>query len=450
MSREILRIEHLSKCNRSHHVLQSVSFRILSKTRVALLSNPLEKQCLIELLFGNDKPDTGKIYVNEMLSIKNIPEDLQNGGIYYIASKMSLIPDMTVARNFILCLPDLISSLWIRDRALIKKTEELLCEYGLSDISPRERVASLSSSQRLCMEIVIAAQKGARLIVIDDVFDRIGENERRDIGKIIELLYEKNISVLLFANRYNTLFDTFDFLIILQNGVTTAVLTQDKITFHNFIRYYFPTAEQRPSDKTWDKKGTGLTIRNKDLEFSIDRGEIMGIWSLDGDYLMQIGNRKWEMVSEYVETGNEIAVSMSVHGPDKIYKDMSLVDNITYLANDKVSNVLGIMNKRLQQHMAYYSLELIHSEYLMKKYRNQQAMREITQIDQLKVITAKWLCITPQVFVYINPFLALDASTIREFQRILRDLAELKIAVIIISVNREWLELTCDTVISVD
>lgn len=154
-------------------------------------------------------------------------------------------------------------------------------------------------------------------------------------------------------------------------------------------------------------------------------------------------------MSESVENGIDATVSMTGYRPDKIYKEMNLVDNITYLANDKVSNAFGIINKRLQQHMTYYSLELIHSEYLMDKYRARKNLKAMTMIDQLKVITAKWSYVTPQVFIYVNPFIVLDESTIQEFREILHDLAKLKISVIIMSVNRVWLELTCDTVVSV-
>lgn len=447
MQSEILRIEHLSKNNHAQNVLRSVSFQVLSGKKVALLSNPLEKQCLIDILFGGDNPDTGKIYVNDVLCGKSISENLENGGIFYIASRMDLIPNMTVARNMFLSLPKLIPGIWIRDRGLSGKISSLLNDYGMQEISPKARVKSLSYCQILCLEIIIAVQKGAKLIVLDDVFNRVGENDFKDIEKMIDFLYEKNVSVLLFSNRYHTLFASFDSLIILQNGVTTGILKRDKITFHNFVRYYSPAVTQKPTGKIL--KESVLTIKNKELEFSMDRGGILGVWSLDGEYLMRVGKQRWELLSGKGEEGTDIAVSMNGYRPDKIYKDMSLIDNITYLANDKVSNALGIINKRLQRHMAHYSLGLIHSEYLMDQYKNRQNLKGITLIDQLKVINAKWLCVTPQVFIYINPFVILDESTIQEFREILEDLSRLKISVIIMSVNHAWLELTCDAVVSI-
>ncbi|WP_345891614.1 hypothetical protein [Ruminococcus sp. OA3] len=402
---------------------------------------------MIDILFRGDHPDTGKIFANDMLCGKSIPENLEKAGIYYIASRMDLIPNMTVARNMFLSLPRLIPNIWIKDRVLIKEVSRLLMEYHMQDISPKARLKSLSYCQILCLEIIIAVQRGAKLIVFDDVFNQIGENGFKDIEKMIEFLNEKNISVLLFSNRYHTLFASFDSLVILQNGVTTGVLKRDNITFHNFVRYYSPTVTQKTTGKTLRK--SVLSIKNRDLEFSMDRGDILGVWSMDGDYLMQVGKQKWELLSGKNENGIDIAVSMNGYRPDKIYKDMSLVDNITYLANDKVSNPLGFMNKRLQHHMAHYALELIHSEYLMDRYKNRQNLKGITLIDQLKVITAKWLCVTPQVFIYINPFIILDESTILEFREILEDLSGLKISVIIMSVNHAWLELTCDMVVSV-
>ena len=61
----------------------------------------------------------------------------------------------------------------------------------------------------------------------------------------------------------------------------------------------------------------------------------------DAGWKTKMGTAVWKS-----EDGTDIAVSMNGYRPDKIYKDMSLIDNITYLANDKVSNALGIINKK--------------------------------------------------------------------------------------------------------
>ncbi len=447
MNGEILRIEHLSKTEHSQQVLRSVSFRVMPGEKAALLSDPLEKQCMLDILFGDGEPDTGKIFVNESLCGADIAEDFENGGIFCIASGMNLIPDMTVAQNLFLSLPSLTAHAWIRKKVMMREAYGLLEAYGMQDISPKTDVKSLSSCQTLCLEIIIAIHKGAKLIVFDDIFNQLDENGLGNIVNMIEVLLKKNIGILIFSNRYHNLFSSFDSLVILKNGVATGILKRDKITFQNFMRYYSQTAAQKPTVKTLGK--SVLTVKNEELEFSMDRGGILGVWSLDVDYLMRVGKQTWELSSGKKEKGTDIAISLNGYRPDKIYKMMSLVDNITYLANDKVSNILGIINKRLQRHMALYSLELIHAGYLMDQYGSRRDLRGIALIDQLKVITAKWLCVTPQVFIYINPFVVLDESTIREFQKILENLSRLKISVIIMSVNYAWLELTCDEVVSI-
>lgn len=64
---------------------------------------------------------------------------------------------------------------------MYKKTSRLLKGYGLKDISPRDQIKDLSYCQILCLEIVIAVQRGVRLIVFDDVFNQVGENGLEDI-----------------------------------------------------------------------------------------------------------------------------------------------------------------------------------------------------------------------------------------------------------------------------
>lgn len=450
MKKEILRIEHLSKVDISQKILRSVSFYVLESSKTVLLSNPLEKETILNILFEGGKADTGKIFVDEKLCTYNIAEHMEQCGIFHISAKRTMIPTMTVSRNFLLCLPELIPNKWIRERILFKKTAEILEDYRMYEISPKDCVESLTYFQILCLEIIIATQKGARLLVLDDVFNNLGEHELRGLNQMLELLYSRRIGVLFFANRYYPLFNSFDSLVVLQNGVTIGVLEQDKITFPNFIRYYSPIARRLSDNTTVHAHASSLCIRNRELELEIARGEILGIWSLDGKRLMQIGRETWKVLEKDVEIEQSVAVSFCMHGPDNIYKAMTLVDNITYLANGKVCNALGMINKRLQYHMAEYALGLIHSEVLLEKYRTQKMLKKISQIDQMKVVTAKWLCVTPQLFVYINPFIALDEATLPEFQEMLRHLTKLNITVIIISVNRGWLELTCDRIMSVD
>ena len=129
MQNEILRIEHLSKQDHMQNILRSVSLQISSGQKAALLSNPLEKQSIINILFKEDNPDTGKIFINERLCNKNISKSLKDGGIYYIEANTSMIFEMTVAKNIILNIPDLISNIWVMDRILIRRVNELLQEY---------------------------------------------------------------------------------------------------------------------------------------------------------------------------------------------------------------------------------------------------------------------------------------------------------------------------------
>ena len=136
MNGEILRIEHLSKTEHSQQVLRSVSFRVMPGEKAALLSDPLEKQCMLDILFGDGVPDTGKIFVNESLCGADIAEDFENGGIFCIASGMNQKPDMTVAQNLFLSLPSLTAHAWIRKKVMMREAYGLLEAYGMQDISP--------------------------------------------------------------------------------------------------------------------------------------------------------------------------------------------------------------------------------------------------------------------------------------------------------------------------
>lgn len=53
----------------------------------------------------------------------------------------------------------------------------------------------------------------------------------------------------------------------------------------------------------------------------------------------------------------------------------------------------------------------------MEKYKTRKNLKGITLIDQMRVITAKWLCVTPQVFIYVNPFVILMNQQFRNLEK---------------------------------
>ncbi len=443
---------------------------------MALVANPLEKQCIIDVLFYGAKPETGRIFIRGNAVAGNVTQQLEERQVAYIGSHLRLLPSLSVSRNYLMYLQHAPGDFLIHDRKLRQKTEQLLEEFGLSEfIHPETIVGQLPFFHVLSLEILMVAEQGARLIVMNDLIDRVSGEDLDKLELLLQMLAGRGVGFLILSNRYSSLFQKFDRLVIVHNGVSTGILRKEEISLKNFIPHFSPHTKERYAEPPWKRKKEikepvlqmeefrlPEDPQGSQLNVSLSQGEVMGMWSEDWNRIFRIGNvlsgnasysGQIRLLGESLEkrikmgtAGRGIAVSMSVHGTDKIFPKMSLYDNVTCLAGSEVCNSFGLISSRLQKYMTVHMLELVHGEYLLQKAGNRKELGEISGIDQLRVIAAKWLCTSPKVFVFVNSFIALDDRTITEFSDLVRSLADLDIGVLILSVNREWLDICCDSV----
>lgn len=472
---EILRAEFLSVHDADQHLLRSVSFTLAQGELTAVVSNLHEKQSLAAIFSGQLTPEQGRL----LLQDQPAPTELHSAGLFFVGQESHIFPTMTVAHNFFLYTrralsPDpLLSSIFLHDTQSSTQTAAILNEFALTHIAPDMYASRLSSFDRSLLEIVFYASIGAKIIVLDDLLSTASKSDRASLTHILHVLQQKNIAVLYLSSKFDVLFEQFQRLSIIYNGVTVKELRGKEINRSAFMRhmsfYELPhfslsADSMSPPNLLLNAQDVHISTNCSIPNFHIDTGEILGICDPDWKFGITLsdilsGHTPFSgtitlkgipycplCMKDAIQQG--IALSVNTHVQDPIYPDMSLYDNVTLLADAIITGRTSIIKKRLRRHVAEHALHLIEADSLITQYAGKSNLHGIHSIDQLRVNIAKWLCIHPKLLILVNPFSVLDDRTIPEFQNILLCLKKIDVSVLILSMNQQALYTVCDRVLT--
>ena len=198
MKKELLRINHLNCTYTPTRKLENVSFCILEGECIGFLGLTYSgKDLLSGVLRGKltEGKRVGTIYIDGQ---KIDDWEILNQKIYCLRPDNYIIEDWTVAEY--LCLVDSgwSGAFWRRSR-LEEEAEELFSEFDLM-IEVSERMKKLSESEKRIVDIVKAYRQGAKIVIIEDEFEGMSQDDIIKFGKIMHRLIAGKMGVIINSN----------------------------------------------------------------------------------------------------------------------------------------------------------------------------------------------------------------------------------------------------------
>ena len=117
--------------------------------------NGAGKSTLMKLLSGIDRPDAGEFFLDGEPYTPSSPRHAQELGISIIHQELNLMPDLTVAQNIYIGREPRVAGVFLSDRALNRRTRELLGRLGLP-LEPADLVGDLTVARQQMVEIAKA------------------------------------------------------------------------------------------------------------------------------------------------------------------------------------------------------------------------------------------------------------------------------------------------------
>lgn len=189
----ILRADSLYKRYKKRYVVRNVSIEVKQGEVVGLLGpNGAGKTTTFYMIVGMIKPNSGKVFIDDVEITKMPMYKRARLGISYLPQEASIFRKLTVEENIMAVLQ--VMDLTPQQRK--EKLEMLLEDFGIAHIR-KSKGYMLSGGERRRTEIARALATDPKFILLDEPFAGIDPIAVEDLMNIVENLKNRNIGVLI-------------------------------------------------------------------------------------------------------------------------------------------------------------------------------------------------------------------------------------------------------------
>jgi simple sugar transport system ATP-binding protein len=216
---DVLRVEHLSKRFGPVTALVDVNLHLERGEILGLIGdNGAGKSTLLKILCGFQRPDAGRIVLNDQeVTFKSV-DHARSLGVDAVYQDLALINQLSVYHNMFLNRERLRGPL-LNNRAMRRAAREYLNEMGVNIPSVDSQVASLSGGQRQAIAVARAVYSDAKILLLDEPFAAMGAKEVALILDLIRDLKSRgDVSIIVIAHNYGQVLEICDRVNLLQHG----------------------------------------------------------------------------------------------------------------------------------------------------------------------------------------------------------------------------------------
>ncbi len=466
MSDYILQLQDITKEFPGVKALSDVTFSVERAHVHALVGeNGAGKSTLIKVICGVYPYGTYKGTVrfeDKECRFKTI-RDVEKAGIVCIHQEMNLVPDMSVAENvFINNQPSRFGVIDFSEQH--DRCKKLLEEVGL-DVNPEEMVRNLGVGQQQMVEIAKALARDVKLLLLDEPTAALTEAEVDILLDLVDKLRKKGVTCIYISHRLDEIMRLCDDITILRDGQTIETRKKENMTKDDMISLMVGREMNNLFPRVPHTRGeVGFEIRNftvphpdipdrdlvKDVSLKAYKGEILGIVGLMGAGRTELftavyGAYRTKGKGDIFIDGEKVDIKSPLDALKAGYfivsEDrkqlglnlmMSIKENTTLSSLDKVSK-FGILSEDAEVAYTNKYVEEIHT----KTPSIEVPVSTLSGGNQQKVVLAKALMSDPKVMILDEPTRGIDVGAKYEIYKIMNELVEKGVVIIMISSEME-------------
>jgi ABC-type sugar transport system ATPase subunit len=435
------------------HALSGVNLAVNTGEIHALLGeNGAGKSTLVKVITGIYAPDSGSILRNgSEVEFANV-RMANAAGIVALYQELSIIPSISVAENILLGEQTPSKAGFVQWSQLRKRAQEQLDR--LNQKIPLGKLAGeLSPVQQTMVAFARALATDARVLILDEPTASLTDTEIKDLFAVLRKLRDQGVAIVYVSHRLEEVFELCDRLTIMRNGETIITKNVSDSTMDEVIS----TMVGRDAGELYPERGTAtdkvaLTVegisgrRVRDISFSVNKGEVLGIGGLAGSgrsELLRILAGAQKHTSGVIKVGETslpnspgvnraldagIALVPEERRSQGVILSASIRDNIA-LANIPFVSGFGFVSGAKITSLADEGIKNLQ----IKARNTRQNVGQLSGGNQQKVVLAKMLARKPRILLMDEPTRGIDVGTKAEIYRLIRELAANGTTVIAVS-----------------
>ncbi len=451
-SQNILQVQNLSKSFLGVKALDNIQFGLQKGEVHALMGeNGAGKSTFMKILMGLLQPDSGEIiFEGEVLKSNNVHENLQKG-ISMIHQEILVVPELTVAQNIFLGRETNYRS-WLNDKAINQKAQEILDAIGIK-INAQTKIKNLSIAEMQMVEIAKAISNNAKVIIMDEPTSALTDNEVAMLFKIIKDLKAKGVAIIYISHKMDEIYEITDRITVLRDGQYIATKNTNELDKNALIALMVGRQINDLFLENNSIKGESiLSVQNlnkkgkfKDINFEVHAGEVLGIAGLMGAGRTEIaraifGLDKYDS-GEIIIKGNKVeikspedAIKNGIGYVSEDRKALGFIPALSIKENISLSS-LGNFAKTwfVNASNEHEAATRLATDLKIKSTSINQKVMTLSGGNQQKVVIGKVLLTAPSLVILDEPTRGIDIGAKFEIYKLINQLTDKGIAVIMIS-----------------
>jgi ribose transport system ATP-binding protein len=461
----------LTKRYGSTTVLQCERFQIHAGEIHALLgANGAGKSTLCKIIAGLIKADGGQMKLGNADYRPHNKQAAEAEGVEIVQQELNLIPTLTIAENILLTrMPARFSKIGlIRFPQLLQRASQALNRVGLDDVDPSTPVHQLGVGRQQMVEIATALDRNCRLLILDEPTAALSGSEVDRLFQQLRRLRDEGVGIIYISHRLDELKRLADRITILRDGGWVSTQPIDALTADEMIDLMSGRPSQNRTDfQSYSQDRILLKVENlsgglvQNVSLQLQAGQRLGIAGL-------VGSGRTELLrmifgADRAETGQiqlagqprgtrfhhpaqAMRAGLAMVTEDRKQSGLLLTQSVK--TNSSLNSLLrrfakwGIINQQRESRDVQQMVDSMQTQY----HSLDQAVETLSGGNQQKVVIAKWLLRTANLFLFDEPTRGIDISARRRIFELFDALAKAGKGIIIVSSDLEELLENCDRI----
>ena len=463
----ILEFQNVTKRFPGVTALKDVSFKVRRGEIHGLCGeNGAGKSTLMKILSGvypSHEYEGTVLYEGQELKLEGGSiRQATDQGIATVYQELTLIPTMTVGENIHLG-KEPVDRVGINWDKLYADTRELLNRYNL-DIRPQDIIQNLGVGKMQMTEIAKALSEDAKVLILDEPTSALSDAEVDRLMDILDNLRDHGVTCFYITHKLDEFFRITDTITVLRDGEVITSQPTEKLSQERLVNYMvgremterFPANTHTPGEVIFEVDDLHATAPESSREvlrgvsLNVRKGEILGIAGL-------MGSGRTELVMTiFGEYGKITSGSIKLNGNALHLKNSreAMEAGISLIPEDRkrhglilIQSVLNnISLPNLGQFSNFFRIDSDAEQLASQEFARSLAIKapnlgvpvdSLSGGNQQKVVISKWLMSNPQVLILDDPTRGVDVGAKYEIYKLMNELAEQGMAIIMISSELE-------------
>ncbi len=450
----MLELSGISKRFPGVQALKDVRFDIEPGEIHALMGeNGAGKSTLIKIISGVYQADEGEMRLNgQKVSFSN-PREAQKAGVATIFQELILYPELTVAENIFMGHAPRNRFGMIDWSEMRRRSREILESLDIYDMDVNAKVGSMSVAKRQRVEIAKALSQNARILIMDEPTAALTEADVQRLFAIVQRLKERGVSIIYISHRLEEIFKLATRVTVLRDGQyvdtrpVSATSEKDLIGMMvgRTIEELFPKLPTTIGKPVLEVRNLVRRPATRGVSLVVREGEIVGLAGLVGSGRTELAHILFGITpaqeGEILIDGQPVRVShpgkaMQLgiayvpedRGNQGLIKQMRVRENMS-LAVLRSLTRLGLVDGAQERSLAARFV----SDLTVRTPSIEQVVNKLSGGNQQKIVVSKWLASKPRLLIMDEPTRGVDVGAKSEIHRLISELAQQGLAILMIS-----------------